>query len=975
MKKLLLFVAAALIGVVANAQPQRKLTLQEQTVPAERNVFVKGIHPRWASTALLGRFCAPSKAAADFPIISEQPEGELKTFLRGGMAFQYNSLTETLKLGAQSGTIDIVFAEGNVVYLQNPLSTFTSIGSWVKGTLSDDGKTITLPLFQNLYYHANFDASLLLALGDYEGDGDEGNFVLDEAASEVTYTIEDDVITLNGTSQERVLGAFWSDDRSWQGYADYESVYTHFEPNTELVVLPGSVEAVDMKMTGKFFENAYASEGEDFSTTVKVGREGNDFYIQGLVQLLPEAWVKGEYDAATGTVEVPVTYLGEYGGGLAYVMGYSSSGPVPVKLLYDEDCGSLELDGYAMVSPKEMSLVLDEIYGLYTALFIGERPALVEVPENVDMDEVPFTALYETRTESLISGKVTVALDDDGNVYIKGLIQETPGSWIKGTFTDDLSQVIFPSGQYVGVGDYGSIYVLGAEEVDDGQGNVEVQVSDIVFDYDWQKNVMRLQNTIYMSSYKDRIYYYSALHHVVIGSDCDAVWVAGEEEYANGQDVTEFTIAADEEGKPIIGAVLSQGSNATNSPKYYSSDETLRLYSGNTMTITSEKMMGEIVIVMSGTEKQKRLEANVGEYALNGDDGVWTGEAKEVVFSVPSVSGAQARIERIKINYKDYSSELVEVPEGLVAEPYLFNGTDTYQDSEVTFQVRVGFSGDYVYFQGLSELLPQAWVRGTLAEDGTVSIPNWYLGVYQVLWSEYDVTFSGATFVYDKEADVFTSEEGYKTYAGGGEMDEFEGVTLTKLTEVAATPKKPVITDFKFNDTYGYGLLNFNIPTVGTNDEVLVTDKLSYQLLVEKEGVAEPLTLPVGSYTEIEEDMTEIPYGFTDNYDIYNTHLYLNFDLDVIVTWDRLGLQSIYRGLGEEHRSEICWYDLSEYWTAVGIETLRADKRQPAGIYDLQGRQLSRQQLSNSQLSNSQLSNSPIRKGLYIVNGRKVVVK
>ncbi len=55
----------------------------------------------------------------------------------------------------------------------------------------------------------------------------------------------------------------------------------------------------------------------------------------------------------------------------------------------------------------------------------------------------------------------------------------------------------------------------------------------------------------------------------------------------------------------------------------------------------------------------------------------------------------------------------------------------------------------------------------------------------------------------------------------------------------------------------------------------------------------------------------------------------------------------------------------------------------PQGIFDLQGRRLSNGQLSNGQLSNGQssngqlsnrnLSNRPIRKGLYIVNGRKVV--
>jgi hypothetical protein len=57
--------------------------------------------------------------------------------------------------------------------------------------------------------------------------------------------------------------------------------------------------------------------------------------------------------------------------------------------------------------------------------------------------------------------------------------------------------------------------------------------------------------------------------------------------------------------------------------------------------------------------------------------------------------------------------------------------------------------------------------------------------------------------------------------------------------------------------------------------------------------------------------MTAVPYGFTDGYDFYDTKVYL----DDLYTEDfnRIGIQSIYAGGGEERRSEISWFTLRDY--------------------------------------------------------------
>ncbi|MBQ5465629.1 MAG: hypothetical protein IIT60_00090, partial [Muribaculaceae bacterium] len=92
-----------------------------------------------------------SQTASDYGIVMEQPAGELKTYDRAGYAYYYSG--EYIRRGAQTGTIDIVFGEDNKVYFKQPLSKL-EINSWVEGTLSEDGTTITVPLGQNVAYDA-----------------------------------------------------------------------------------------------------------------------------------------------------------------------------------------------------------------------------------------------------------------------------------------------------------------------------------------------------------------------------------------------------------------------------------------------------------------------------------------------------------------------------------------------------------------------------------------------------------------------------------------------------------------------------------------------------------------------------------------------------------------------------------------------------------------------------------------------------
>ncbi len=323
----------------------------------------------------------------------------------------------------------------------------------------------------------------------------------------------------------------------------------------------------------------------------------------------------------------------------------------------------------------------------------------------------------------------------------------------------------------------------------------------------------------------------------------------------------------------------------------------------------------------------------------------------------------------------------VEVPEDLVTQPYFLTAFDSYYQEDVTREVLVGRYGENeVYIQGLSEYIADAWVKGTIDENNVVTVPATLLGVYESFFGDEELTSEATTFTYDPVADKYTADAFISVGGDGYAWDKLESVVLTKVTEVAATPAAPSVKDFVLigvddnnntTDTDGnpifvtYPHVDFNIPTEDVDGNQMVQDKLSYVIyIVDEKGEQKELTLTTGLYVKLTENLTEIPYKFTDDYDIYTggSIVYLNQDPNEIITWKKIGVQSIYRGLGEENRSDIGWFDIVAYLKEEGVTGItevaaKADSKNTV-IFDLQGRRVAKP-----------------TKGLYIVNGKKVLVK
>ena len=230
-------------------------------------------------------------------IIKQQPEGTLKTYDRTGN--YYYNYDGYLRTGAQTGTIDIVFADNNKVYLKDPINNLP-LGSWVEGTLNEAGTTITVKLGQYLHEDPEY-GFVTLGMVEYDDDYEWFDPI---SADEVTYTVNGDVISLNGTYRKgKCLGVIWESYNEWAGNADYGTVYVPVV-EVEEVVVPDGVEITPYIFKG----DGYG--GTSLEYTVNVAFDENDMYIQGIFTDTPKAWIKGTVDGNKITFRSP-QYLGK----------------------------------------------------------------------------------------------------------------------------------------------------------------------------------------------------------------------------------------------------------------------------------------------------------------------------------------------------------------------------------------------------------------------------------------------------------------------------------------------------------------------------------------------------------------------------------------------------------------------------------------------------------------------------------------
>jgi hypothetical protein len=294
-------------------------------------------------------------------VITTMPEGELRTYLRtGGQGIFGNN--SDLGLDVQSGKMDIVFADDNVVYMKNILfnCNINYGSSWVQGFLSNDGTTITVPMGQSIFWSDYYQADVILCMGTTEIAYVDGEpqlmFTVDDRATEVTYLIDGDKIMLQGTegSQETGqdmgrwnaygLACCWSDDASFGGCLEWDTELTR----TETSVIPTVIfdqpegEFVTYNRAGlSIFTGYFGVQSSMFSDKMNMvyGTDGK-VYIQNPLwwNKSYNTWVYGDFDPETGIISVPV---GQY-------LMYSEDADLGVQLLWGHSILYQDENGYYM---------------------------------------------------------------------------------------------------------------------------------------------------------------------------------------------------------------------------------------------------------------------------------------------------------------------------------------------------------------------------------------------------------------------------------------------------------------------------------------------------------------------------------------------------------------------------------------------------------------------------------------------------
>lgn len=156
--------------------------------------------------------------------------------------------------------------------------------------------------------------------------------------------------------------------------------------------------------------------------------------------------------------------------------------------------------------------------------------------------------------------------------------------------------------------------------------------------------------------------------------------------------------------------VFDQGTNSNNAPKYYSSGEAIRMYTGNTLTVTAPD--GCILTGITFTFVTNYGSSLTCTNSTGYSNGTWKGELDKVVFNVSGSS--QSRITKIVVTYVEGEVEAPEMTGIEVDNPKL----EYFKDTEFVQPVV-----NAIYSNGIVEPIEGAEFTGyDLSTVGTQTV-------------------------------------------------------------------------------------------------------------------------------------------------------------------------------------------------------------------------------------------------------------
>ena len=242
--------------------------------------------------------------------LPEAESGELVTLPEGLTPVSY-PFSYSIYVGGervdQTGTAKVA-KSGNDIYFQGLDILIPE--AWVKGTLDTEKGTVSIPVT----YTGAYEGTPHFFAG-YGGNEGPKALTLDYDADADTYSYSATIMIYKGSATT-----------TYDYY--YNGLFLGTKPSP--TTAPEGLVTEDMPFKGKY-RKENATEAEEVAGTVKVGRAGNDLYVQGLfADEIPGNWLKGTFTTIQNEQYVVFSmnqYVGDLSNGLsAYLTGYMSGG-------------------------------------------------------------------------------------------------------------------------------------------------------------------------------------------------------------------------------------------------------------------------------------------------------------------------------------------------------------------------------------------------------------------------------------------------------------------------------------------------------------------------------------------------------------------------------------------------------------------------------------------------------------------------
>ena len=268
-------------------------------------------------------------------------------------------------------------------------------------------------------------------------------------------------------------------------------------------------------------------------------------------------------------------------------------------------------------------------------------------------------------------------------------------------------------------------------------------------------------------------------------------------------------------------------------------------------------------------------------------------------------------------------------PANINPQPYIFKGKKMLYDQDGAYQgtedaawnIKVAWSGaNEVYVQGLCSAMPEAWVKGTVDDDEVTFAKGQYFGkqLYPFYFSgQFVGEMSDFITIYDASTRVF-SGGGYYMMINSSKTaiapyEVYAGVTFTP-GEMSATPMAPQVASFRQHDEGfdGNGSLQMMIMPYDEQYNALPTDKVFFEVIKKYADREELLVFTKADYPNIQQEMTMVPYGYTENWSLLFEDGRYGIEL-FNVDYPTIGVRTVFTGGGEENRSATTWLDCEDF--------------------------------------------------------------